>query len=62
MKTSTGPLGASAPSLAAISDIVPATIVSSGRVAAATATAGMSGESPSVIARVANSPIVFFGM
>ena len=60
--TSTGPSGASASILSAISAIVPATIVSSGRVAFATATAGVDGSSPCAIARALNSRSVFFGM
>jgi len=62
MNTSTGPAADAAPSLSSISDTVPATIVSSGRVAAATATAGVSGASPLAIARAVNSPIVRFGI
>jgi len=48
--------------LSAISAIVPATIVSSARVAFATATAGVAGSSPSAIARAPSSRSVFFGM
>src|SRR5262249_2604719 len=62
VNTATGPSGDTAPSRAAISDTVPATIVSPGRVAAATATAGVSGASPLATARAASSPIVRLGM
>ena len=60
--TSTGPSARRHPSAPAISAIVPATIVSSGRVAFAIATAGVAGSSPSAIARALNSRSVFFGM